>query len=332
MHESELLECAMPSLLLVKTSSLGDVIHALPVLSDLVRADPRWKVHWLVEENFACLPGLHPFTHKIIPVALRRWRRAPWSASHRAEWSALRARLRALQPDRILDLQGLLKSALLCRLAQGERHGYDWNSAREPLASLLYDVRHPVARSLHAVARNRSLAALALGCDAHAPCDYGLSGSCVSARAGAAADAPPQAVLLHATSRVDKLWPEIHWVRLGAALAARGLQCVLPAGNPVESARAASLAAAIPGALALPAGPLAALLPRLACARLAVGVDTGLTHLATAFGLPTVALYTATDPAATGVYGSPVAVNLGGVGRCPLPAEVLATLERLGAC
>ena len=202
----------MPSLLLVKTSSLGDVIHALPVLSDLARARPDWKVHWVVEEGLAGLPGLHPFTHKIIPVALRRWRRAPWTAAHRAEWAALRARLTALQPDLVLDLQGLLKSALLCRLASGERHGYDWGSAREPLASLFYDVRHRVPRSLHAVVRNRELAAQALGTDATAPCDYGIGASCVAAQAAAQGDgAAPVAVLLHATSRTDKLWPDAHW-------------------------------------------------------------------------------------------------------------------------
>ncbi len=323
----------MPSLLLVKTSSLGDVIHALPVLSDLARARPDWKVHWVVEESFACLPGLHPFTHKIVPVALRRWRRKPWAASSRAEWAALRARLGALRPDLVLDLQGLLKSALLCRLASGERHGYDWDSAREPLASLLYDRRHPVARDQHAVSRNRQLTALALGSDAAAPCDYGIAGSCVSAGAASRqAGAPPLAVLLHATSRADKLWPEVHWVTLGRNLAARGMHCVLPAGNPAEAARAQILAAAIPGASVVPPGPLAAMLPLLAGARLAVGVDTGLTHLATAFGLPTVALFTATEPAATGVFGSPLAVNLGGVGRSPLPVDVLGQLERLGAC
>lgn len=321
----------MPSLLLVKTSSLGDVIHALPVLSDLARARPDWKVHWVVEEAFACLPGLHPFTHKIVPVALRRWRRAPWRAEHRREWAALRARLDALQPDRVLDLQGLLKSALLCRLAGGEHHGYDWQSAREPLASLFYDVRHRVPREQHAVVRNRSLAALAMDCDASAPCDYGIHDSCVTARA-AEPGAAPLAVLLHGTSREDKLWPQTHWVRLGQTLAQRGLQCLLPAGNAGEAQRAAILAEHIPGARCLPPGPLAAVLPVLASARLAVGVDTGLTHLATAFGLPTVAVFTATDPAATGVFGSAAAVNLGGIGRCPMPAEVLGELERLGAC
>jgi heptosyltransferase-1 len=333
----------MPSLLLVKTSSLGDIVHALPVLSDLARLRPEWQVHWLVEEAFASLPALHPATHSVIPLALRRWRRAPFAPGHRAEWQALRARLRALQPDRILDLQGLLKSALLTHLASGERHGYDWHSAREPLASLFYDVRHGVSRALHAVPRNRLLAAAALGSDAASDCDYGLAGGRARQPAGTkalltpagSADASPgqgSALLLHASSRADKLWPEQHWLSLGQALAARGLICLLPAGGRAEAERAQRLAEGIPGARALPPGPLAELLPSLAQARLAVGVDTGLTHLATAFGLPTVALFTATDPSATGVYGSVNARNLGGTGACPGVGEVLAVLEQLHAC
>ena len=318
----------MPSLLLVKTSSLGDVVHALPVLTDLARSPQPWTVTWVVEEAFAALPLLHPLTTRVIPVAVRRWRHAPWAAHTRAEFALLRASLAETQADLVLDLQGLLKSALLCRLSPGERHGYDWNSAREPLASLFYGHRHRVSRQQHAVARNRLLTATALGSDAKLACDYGVRWCARSESATGAATA----LLLHASSRDDKLWPDVHWVALGRKLSALGLDCLLPAGNPAETRRAERLAQAIPGAQALTPGPLRDLLPYLAGARLAVGVDTGLTHLATAFGLPTVALFTATDPAATGVYGSARAVNLGGPNLCPAPEHVLATLEQLGAC
>ena len=318
----------MPVLLLVKTSSLGDVIHAMPALTDLQAHDPSWTVHWMVEEALACLPLLHPMTASVVPIAMRRWRRAPASAQTRREVGALRGHLRTLAPDLVLDLQGLLKSAVLAALAPGERHGYDFRSAREPLAALFYSRRHAVARDQHAVTRNRQLTARALGSDASGDCDYGLG------RVQGLDPASPRttALLLHASSRDDKLWPESHWVQLGEQLAARGLHCVLPAGNAAESARAERIASAIPGARALLPGPLANLLPAFAAARLAVGVDTGLTHLATAYGLPTVALFTATDPAATGVFGSPAAVNLGGVHACPEVSDVLVQLERLGGC
>lgn len=320
----------MAKLLIVKTSSLGDVVHALPVLSDLAHARPGLTVGWLVEEAFACLPALHPACGRVIPVALRRWRRSPLDARTRAEYRQMREQLVAFGATHILDLQGLLKSAWLSTVAttgSAQRLGYDWRSAREPLASLFYHQRHTVSRQEHAVVRNRQLAAAALGYPLDMPCAYGpLGGSAVLP-----GDSAPVAVLLHATSREDKLWPEARWIALGAELAREGLCCVLPSGSPAEAVRADRLAAAIPGARALSPGPLAQLLPVLASARLAVGVDTGLTHLATAFGLPVVALYTATDPAATGVYGSARACNLGGAGACPDVAAVLARLAGLGA-
>ncbi len=313
----------MPKLLIVKTSSLGDVIHALPVLSDLAHHRPELTVGWMVEEAFACLPSLHPHCAEVIPVAMRRWRRTWRTTATRAAVGALRERCAGFAADQVLDLQGLLKSAVLTLASPGERLGYRWRSAREPLASAFYHRRLAVSWQQHAVQRNRTLAASALGYTLDTPCDYGLAAKRTAAR--------PAALLLHATSRDDKLWPDAHWQTLGVSLASAGLQCLLPSGNADEFARARALAAVIPGARALPPGPLADLMPAFASASLAVGVDTGLTHLATAFGMPVVALFTATDPAATGVYGSPLARNLGGVGQCPRVGEVIDTLRSLKA-
>ncbi len=311
----------MSKLLIVKTSSLGDVIHALPVLSDLVGARPDLQVGWLVEEAFTCLPGLHPAGVQVIPVALRRWRRQWRAPATRLEWQAMRAALATFAADQVLDLQGLVKSAVLSCASPGERLGYRWASAREPLASLFYHRCFAVSRQQHAVQRNRALAAAALGYTLPEACRYGLRQE----------GSQSVALLLHATSRDDKLWPVASWQALGRALAAQGLACRLPAGNAVEAARAMAIAAAIPDAQVLPPGPLAALLPVFASARLAVGVDTGLTHLAAAYGMPVVAVYTATRPAATGVFGSACAANLGGPGQVPAVAEVLARLQQLQA-
>ena len=152
----------MTAVLLVKTSSLGDVVHNLPVVEDIARACPGVAIDWLVEDAFADVPGLHPSVRRVIPCALRRWRGAPFAAPTRVEWARMRASLGDCRYDLVLDTQGLVKSALLARLAHGPRAGADWASAREPLASLFYGRRYPVPGHWHAVERNRWLAAQAL--------------------------------------------------------------------------------------------------------------------------------------------------------------------------
>ena len=311
-------------LLLVKTSSLGDVIHNLPVVTDLQRRFPGVVIDWVVEAPFADIPRLHPGVDRVLTVAVRRWRK---QLTQRRTWSEMRAfrrQLRQVRYDAIIDTQGLLKSAVIASLARGPLLGYDTNSAREPLASRFYSRRFAVDRGLHAVERNRRLAAQAL--DFELPpgsLDYGL------AVAPLAADWVPAAyaVLLTATSRDDKLWPEADWIGLGQRLAAQGITPVLPAGSAIERKRAARIAAAVPGAVAAPALTVRELAALIAGARLAVGVDTGLTHLAAALRVPTVAIYTATEPGLTGVLGTGFFHNLGGKNGAPALAEVAAAAE-----
>lgn len=310
-------------ILLVKTSSLGDVIHNLPVASDIRRHLPQARVDWCVEDSFAAVPHLHPALERIIPVAVRRWRKALFSGATWREIGEFRQRVREVDYDLVLDTQGLLKSACLACQANGLRGGYAGDSAKERLAASFYQRHYHVARDLHAVVRNRMLAGAALGYPVDTPVDYGIQAPAI------ALDwlpAGPFVVLLSATSRDDKLWPEAHWIELGRHLAGQGLGVVLPAGNPHERARAARLAAAIPGALAAPPMRIDALATLLAKARAVVGVDTGLTHLAVALNTPTIALYTATDPGLTGVYGTGMHRNLGGAGQCPAVAAVLVEL------
>jgi heptosyltransferase-1 len=256
----------------------------------------------------------------VIPVALRRWRRALWKPSVWKEISAFRAALAAQRYDAVIDTQGLLKSALIARCAAGPRHGMNRASAREPVAALFYDHTHPVPRALHAVERNRRLTAASLDIALQAEIDYGLR----------SATAPPPmlpasySVLLTMTSRADKLWPEPRWIELGRAL---GLPVVLPWGNAEERARAERIARAVGQALVPERMTLEALARVLAGAKSVVGLDSGLSHLAVAFGAPAVAIFCGSDPALTGLYGAPRARNVGAQGRPPQVAEVLEALR-----
>jgi heptosyltransferase-1 len=324
-------------ILLVKTTSMGDVIHNLPVASDIRRALPQATIDWVVEESFAEIPRLHPAVAGVIPVAVRRWRKSPLAP---ATWREIGAFRRAVRRpagadffDAVIDTQGLVKSALLAAQAHGRKCGHAASSAREPLAARFYDVRFEIPKDLHAVERNRRLAAAALGYSLNGlPLDYGLTHS---------PTLPPlqagwlprgdYAVLLTATSRADKEWPEADWHSLGTALIAAGLRCVLPGGSELERTRAARLAQSLGNAVAAPPLNLTALAGLLAGAKLVVGVDTGLVHLAAALGRPTLALYCASDPALTGVHAATPALNLGGRAAPPAAAEaVAAALKLLG--
>ena len=311
-------------ILLVKTSSLGDVIHNLPVVSDIRRQIPDAKVDWCVEESFAAIPRLHPGVEEVIPVAVRRWRKALFKASTWQEMATFRRQLQGNAYDAVIDTQGLLKSALIASRARGPLSGYAADSAREPLAARFYDRHFSVATSEHAVTRNRQLAAAALGYNVAGDAEYGIEAPAVSF---GWLPAGPCVVFLTATSRDDKLWPESHWTTLGRQLQALGYSIVLPSGNPLERERAARLAAAIPGAVAAPPLSITELASLLKGAQAVIGVDTGLSHLAVALETPTVALYVATDPGLTGVVGSGFHRNLGGKAQMPAPEAVLAALQ-----
>ena len=311
-------------LLLVKTSSLGDVIHNLPVVSDLRRAFPDATIDWCVEESFAEIPRLHPEVAEVIPVAIRRWRKHLGSMQTWSEMRAFRRRIKTTAYDAVLDTQGLIKSGLICRLAYGTRYGYAAEVARERHAARFYDKTFVIPPNAHAVVRNRWLGAAAFDYPVDFPLDYGI--------AAPEFDLPwltaeHHAVLLTATSRDDKLWPEAHWIALGQSMKKRGLSPILPSGSAAERARAERIAAAIPGAVVAPRLNLRELAALIGRATLAVGVDTGLAHLATALRVPTIALYVATDPALTGVLGSGLFRNLGGIGQTPSVAEVLNATE-----
>ena len=299
------------------------MVHHCPAVSDAARALPGAEIDWVVEEAFAGVARLHPNVRRVIPVAVRRWRRR--ILFHPALWKEVgdfRKALRSEEYDAVIDSQGLLKSALVARVARGTRHGMDRASAREPLAARLYQQVHAVPRGLHAVERNRRLSAAALGISLPSNVDYGLRVKPQFAQT----EAMPAAysVLLTMTSRADKLWPERRWIELGRALA---IPLVLPWGNVEERARAERIALAVPRAFVPRKMGIEALGQVLAQARSVVGLDSGLTHLAAALGAQTVALFCGSDPVLTGVYGAARAVNLGAPGRPPEVLDVLRSLQ-----
>jgi heptosyltransferase-1 len=279
--------------LIVKLSSLGDVVHALPAVTDALRARPGLEVHWAVEEAYAAIPALHPAVARVIPVALRRWRAQP-RAIGREIRSALRA-LRESTYDLIVDAQGLIKSAVVARIARGPVVGFDRSSVREGAAALLYGRGVRVAQALHAIDRQRALFAAALGyASPREPIDYGVARE----RSGATG-----LVLAHGTTWDNKRWPQLFWAAIARRCLARGERVTLPWGNDDERRRALEIATLAPGACVADALDLRGITKLLARSAAVVSVDSGIGHLAAALGVPTLALYGPTDAGLTGCRG-----------------------------
>lgn len=312
-------------ILLVKTSSLGDVIHNLPVVSDLRCSFPEARIDWCVEEAFADIPRLHPAVENVIPVAIRRWRKRLANLATWREISAFKKRISEIAYDAVLDTQGLIKSALIARQAHGRHYGYAAEVAREPMAARFYDETFVIPPNAHAVERNRWLSAAAFDYPVDLPLNYGIA---MPAIVLPWLGAERHAVLLTATSRDDKLWDEAHWVAVANHLVKKGLTPILPSGNARERQRAERIATGASGTVLAPPLSLHVLARLIGSAALAIGVDTGLVHLAAALCVPTIALYITTDPSLTGVYGTGFVRNLGAPGRTPSVADVLTVAEQ----
>ena len=314
----------MSDILFIKTSSLGDVIHHMPALTEARRHRPQARFSWVVEEAFAPLVRIHPAVSAVIPIASRRWRGTPLAPSTWGDIASFGRALRARSYDEVIDTQGLVRSAVVARLAHGRRHGYDASSIREPVAAWFYDVKHRVARDLHAITRNRTLAGLALGYMPDGSTDFGLSRHAIRATNQA-----PYGILFHATARAEKEWPEVAWIALGRVLAARGGSLLLPWGTEAEQLRSKRIAAQLANARVPERQPLDRMAALIAGASFVIGVDTGLIHLAAALGVPLVAIFCGSEPGLTGPMGSgPIAV-VGGKHKQPSVADVVGGFEQL---
>lgn len=288
--------------LIVKTSSMGDVLHTLPALTDAMQAIPGIRFDWVVEENFAQIPSWHPAVDKVLPVAIRRWRKHWFGSQQREERVRFKRDLQSRQYDVVIDAQGLIKSAaLVTRLARGVKHGQDSRSAREPFASWWYDQRHEIDKKQHAVERTRELFAKSLGYEKpQTQGDYAIAAHFMG---DVPQDIAPYLVFLHATTRDNKHWPESHWRELIGLLQHSGLHIKLPWGAEHEHQRAQRLAEGFDYVEVLPKLTLEAIARELAGAKAVVSVDTGLSHLTAALDRPNITLYGPTDPGLIGGYG-----------------------------
>lgn len=316
----------MTKILMVKMTSMGDVLHVLPALEDIAERVEDVSIDWMVEDSFAEIPSWHPLVARVIPVASRRWRQLSW-ANIKAFATFVKG-LRAERYDYIIDAQGLMKSAIFSRFARlkrgGKRIGFAGSSIKEWPAAWLYSKRVRVARNEHAVERIRQL--IGGGLDARVTAtkrsykilegveraakklDQPLLIEAVQAAAVRSKQHGEQATLgpiflLHGTTWATKHLPEPLWYRIAEQVIAERYTPVLAWGNDQEFERAQRIAEQVAGAVVLPKASLTALAQLLATAQGAIAVDTGLGHLAAALDIPCVSLYGATDPTLTGTYG-----------------------------
>jgi heptosyltransferase I len=320
-------------------SSLGDVVHNMPVIADIRRRHPDAQIDWLVEESFAGLVELVDGVRRAIPFSLRRWRKRLTSFENWREIRAFKHSLAAEKYDLVIDCQGLIKTAWVASWARGplvglgnrtDGAGYEWP------VRFFYDKRVPIEPRTHVVERTRQLVAAALDHPKPQPTDdidFGLD----TRRAAIAVNAlglnlpVPYVVFVHATSRADKQWPDAAWIELGQSLVRRGASLVLPWGSEAERVTSERLAkefgdaAIVPPRLSLPA-----VVGLIDSAAATVGVDTGLVHIAAALKRPTVELYNFATAWRTGGYWSPNVVNLGTAGQPPTLQQAKSALAGFG--
>ncbi|MEE9356358.1 MAG: lipopolysaccharide heptosyltransferase I [Methylococcaceae bacterium] len=286
--------------LVVKTSSMGDLIHTLPALTDAEKAHPGIRFDWVAEEGFCEIPKMHPAVDKVIPVAIRRWRREVVSSIANGQITSMVSQLRQKDYDYIIDAQGLIKSAMVTFLAHGVRCGLDYKSCKEPFAALGYQKKVNVPKKLHAIERVRRLFSEVLGYQFDPnEMESGLDTKLFNT----AFDRQPYVVFLHGASHPAKLWPKDSWVKLAMLFSQQGYTIYLPWGNEEEKQRAEAIAQTSKNVVILPKMNLNEIACLLNQAKLVIGVDTGLAHLAAALDTPGITLYLGTVPGLTGACG-----------------------------
>jgi len=330
-----------PKILLVKLSSLGDVLHNLPIVWDLRERLPNAQIDWVVEEGYVHL--LKPLLSKegfrgidrIIPFGLRRWKKDLFSVQTWKQFFAFRKLLRQSAYDVVIETQGLLKSALVCALAKKSPHAIVAGLANateysgyEPIARYFYNQSVQVPTQCHAVDRSREVMSSALDWSPlsreQVPQFYPASfvnGISVSSLEDLH---KPYVLCFHSTAREAKRWSSANWIALGQEISSRGFQIVLPWGNAAEKAVSVELAAQIPGSLVPRAFSIEEAFSMIAGAALTVGVDTGLTHLAAVLGRPTVEIYCDSPLWKTEGYWSENICNLGDMQAPPSSSQVMS--------
>jgi heptosyltransferase-1 len=324
-------------ILIVKMSSLGDVVHAQPLATDLRRVFPDAHIDWVVENSCAAVCRLNPSVDAVLPIAWRRWRKRVWAESVRAEMKRFHEVLTESRYDLVLDCQGLVKSAVVTRMAHAKlRVGPAWAFAREPMASLAYDLKAVVPRDWHVVRRNRAVGAAAGDYPIDEPPDFGLAARPLTQQEATWLPTGRHALLVPGASRPEKLWPEAHWVLTAQRLQQAGLALIWFWGTEEERARAERLArlateaagdAATPGVVP-PFLTVDEAARVIAGSDIVVGLDTGFTHLAGALGRPTIAIFCDFDAIQCAVTGAGPCASFGGVGQIPSAAQVMDTIGK----
>jgi heptosyltransferase-1 len=312
--------------LIVRTSSLGDLVHMLPAISDMAKQVPELKIDWVVESAFTEIPSWHPAINQVIAVSHREWRKAWWKPSVWAARRAVLQRIQDAQYDVVIDMQALLKSIGLVRAVRGVKHGLDWRSAREPICSLFYDRKHRVAFWQPAVTRQRLLASQVWGYDVSGEPDFGLQHFVHRAQTNPTDE--PYAVIMACASRADKLWPAERWQQIFDRLQRHGLTLKLLSGNAAETAYSQDLILGRDQAIVLPRMGLTQVAGVLSGASIMVGLDSGLTHLSAALGRDTIGIYQASTPMRTPLTGSGLTASLGDRYQPPSAQDVLTTLNQ----
>ena len=335
-------------ILLVKLSSLGDVLHNLPIVWDLRKRLPHAQIDWIVEEAYVHLLEPLKTTHsfkgidRIIPIAFRRWRKNLFSIQTWREFFAMRKLLQSVSYDTVIETQGLLKSALVCALANKSKDAVVSGlgnateySGYEPMARLFYTQSVQVPFKCHAVDRSRHVMCSAFDwplIDRNTEAPQFYPHSFVTQLAPLSIEGlekdpnglpAPYILCFHSTARVAKRWPNEYWIQLGKALTSEGYQLLLPWGSEAEEKESNFIASQIPGAIVPRAFSIEEAYRLIAHAALTIGVDTGLTHLAAVLGKPTVEIYCDSPRWKTEGYWSSHIANLGDMQKPPSVQAVL---------
>ena len=322
----------MKKLLLIKTSSMGDLIHTFPALTDLSRHRPNeYHLTWVVEESFADIARMHPMTRDLIIFGSRRWKKNLFKRETWQDFGRFKTALQAEKWDLIVDCQGLFKSAMITKMAAQKgtipTYSYTKESIRDPFAARFYQHGFSVQKGLTAIERNRQLLAQIFNYTPKPLADFGIDHW--TERSPLTPDRPFVA-LIHGTSAENKEWPETKWIEVGQYLIRRGLISILFWGNEREKARAERIAEQVPEAIVMPRVSLQEAGFILSKASLIIAVDTGFAHLANTQDRPIIGLFLGSDSHYAGVIPTqqnPYARNLGGKGQNPEVSEVIKVIE-----
>jgi len=306
-------------ILIIKTSSLGDVIHNFPMVSDIGAQFPDCKIDWLVEEAYVPLVKLHIGVNRIIPIAFRRWRKSIFSSSTWSELKNCIRNVRRYRYDLVIDSQGLIKSAIFARLAKGPSYGFGPRYSKEKLAGMSYNMRFSVNREQHMLDRCRQLSSLALNYQVAKKPHYGLI------KKERSATNKKNVVIFCSSAQSTKQWPTTDWIKISQYLSSKGFNCQFTWGNPGEQAICEKIISLSAGEL-LPKMPIDGVATLISQSYLVIGLDTGLLHLAAALEVPSIAIFGASDPLKTGPQGNGPIKICGSKNRFPNVGEVESTI------